>query len=171
MPWNFGLSGKEYLKHYQKKDGSNSLYDSIKRNSSFFRKTLPEKKMEDILLFLSLKFEHPFFRKRKQFDFVIFLKNYRFIIEVDGDYWHKSSRRCSDPTIRRNQRDIDKRKEGVFKKIKSNKSWVVLRFWELDILNDSITVEKYIKELIKEDKKGNCESTIQKIKKYYRKKS
>ncbi len=64
------------------------------------------------------------------------------ILECDGDYWHKSKRRCNDINERKIKRIEDKLKENVIYNIKSNKKWFVFRFWEYDINNNFNRIEK-----------------------------
>lgn len=100
--------------------------------------TVIEKKMDDILLNLSVKFEmHPSEVYGKP-DFII--RDRKIAVFCDGDFWHGYD-------IRNNPRlDVKKNREYWMKKIKANirrdedvnmrleaEGWKVIRFWEHDI--------------------------------------
>src|SRR5574344_401627 len=147
-PWNYGLNGNDYFKHFNKKDGSNSLIDSIKK-STFIPSTSIESKMEKFLNLNNFNYKHSWFCSSKQFDFLVDFDNIVLIIECDGDYWHKSKRRCLDINERNIKRLEDLQKEQIiYEKIKNtNKKWYVFRFWEYDINNNFDRIKNYLLDI------------------------
>jgi very-short-patch-repair endonuclease len=121
---------------------------------------------------LGLHYQYSFFSKGHQFDFLVSLKKHVLIIEVDGDFWHKSKRRCKDEEARKIIRDNDEKKASIISTFKSDKYWVLLRFWEIDIYEDYETVKKFIQKLVEEEENATkFECNVQKIKIYYEKNS
>jgi len=169
--WNKDLHGKKYFKHYIK-NGKNNFYERLKKNDGWFRATIPEKKIKKILKKLRLRFKHNFFTSQKQFDFLISFKKFIIILEVDGDFWHKSKLKCSDIEKRKEARKVDKKKELLIKKIKNTKKeWVVIRFWENDINIDTKKVYKLLEEMkLRSNNAKQFTNIICKIKKYYKEK-
>lgn len=166
--WNCGLHGEEFLKHYEKSDGTNSLFETLKKNF-FYKKTNAEQKIEILLQELNLDFQYSFFCCKRQFDFLLSLKKHVILIEVDGDYWHKSKRRCKDSSKRDIQRKNDIEKEKIILRIKnSNKKWLIIRFWEIDINENIEKIKNFLDLLVRDDEdEAKFESVVQEIKVYY----
>ena len=80
------MTGREYLKHYDKPDGTNSLYEGLKKNHGWYYKSKPEIKFEEILEKINIDYRYNFFTQHSQFDFLVIGKNINFIFEIDGDY-------------------------------------------------------------------------------------
>jgi len=175
--WNKGLTGQDYLSHYDKEDGTNSLYTAIRNNRKWYKKTKPECKFEEILSDHKLDYRYSVFHGRHQFDFSIRFQDIMIIVEVDGDYWHKSKLSCTDEEERKMCRLEDKLKSAIITKDnnlsnKMGKKWYIVRFWENDINNDTNIVNKYIfriKQAINNGKK--FENIFKEIKEYYEIKS
>ena len=169
--WNKGLHGEEYLKHFVK-NGKNNLYEGLKKNRGWFKITTPEIKIRKILKKLKLRFKHGFFICQKQFDFLISFTKNVIILEVDGDYWHKSKLRCKDIKTRSEKRKDDKIKERIIKRIKNTKKeWIIIRFWENDIIYNTKKVYNLIEELkSRSNNARQFKSVIRKIKKCYKEK-
>ncbi len=167
--WNKSLKGREYLKHYDKPDGTNSLIDGLKKNTKFFKKTTIEIKFDDLLKNMGLNYQYSWFCSNRQFDFLISFEEFVLVVELDGDYWHKSKRVFSDPDLRKITRLEDYLKEQVIKKIKNtSKEWYLVRFWEYDINHNFDKIEEYIKTF----KEGvNVKELVNKIKKWYNEQS
>ena len=102
---------------------------------------------------------------RSQFDFILNINNLKIILECDGDYWHKSSRRCSDIGVINIKRNQDKLKE----KFMIDKEFLFIRFWEYNINNNLDIIENFLLELKSSDINSN--SVIENIKEYYIKNS
>lgn len=172
IPWNRGITGEQYIKHYQKQDGINTLYQSIKRNSSFFKKTHPEVTFQQLLKELNIDYKYCIFVKNRQFDFLLKFKNCNIVVQVDGDYWHKSKERCNDENLRKMVRLSDSLKQKVI--YQNRKGWSVIRIWESDLERDIDNIKMYFQK-IKEQSSGNeldkIRNTICEIKEYYLKKS
>ena len=66
----------------------------------------------------------------------------------------------------------DKNKEFILKRIKkTKKEWIVIRFWENDINNDTKKVYNLLEEMkLRSDNAKQFKSIICKIKKYYKEK-
>lgn len=138
--WNKGLSGKEYLNHYEK-NGKNKLLEQLKKNG-WYKKTSPEIKFEQLLIKLKLDYKYSPFIKRLQFDFII--PSLKLVIEIDGDYFHRSSKKCNDPQERARKREEDINKA----KIPEKYGYRVIRFWEFCINNEMDKVEEIFKSEI-----------------------
>jgi len=120
IPWNKGLVGEEYISHYDKPDGSNSMIDAFKK-SSFIPSSSIEIKLESFLKEYNFRFHKSWFCSSKQFDFLISFNYNVLIVECDGDYWHKSKRRCLCKNERNIKRNEDKLKENIiYENIKKN---------------------------------------------------
>jgi hypothetical protein len=165
--WNKGMTGETYLNHYIK-NGVNTLYLALeKQKNTWYKKTSIEQKMENLLIELNIKYKYSCFLFHKQFDFQIYLDdNKKYFIEVDGDYYHKSSRRCFDENERKITRMQDKTKENILYENFGNENCIVVRFWEFNI-NNHIDIIKNL--LIDLKNKNNKEKTINKIKQFYKK--
>jgi len=103
-----------------------------------YKDTKPELKMKEILNNLNIPFEHQFRLENYLFDFKIKGKN--ILIEVDGDYWH------GNPKIYKDLNEMQKKmqKRGLEKgKLAKTNNFILLRFWEGDILkNENKVIEK-----------------------------
>lgn len=171
--WNKGLFGELYLKHYDKEDGTNSLIEGLKRSTFLYKKTRPEEIIDDLLNDLEFNYKYNIFHQCKQFDFSVFMNNIALIIEVDGDYWHKSKRRISNQLERDIQRNLDKTKDAIIEQYnnsikKLGKCWFIIRFWENDIIYNTNLIKSYLiklKENINDREK--FKNIIQEIKEYY----
>jgi very-short-patch-repair endonuclease len=105
------------------------------------KNTIPELKMKNILKSLKLPFEHQYSLEGYSFDF--HLSNTNILIEVDGDYWHgnpKKFQKLNRRQERNRQRDLIK------DRVAKDSGFILLRFWEDDILNNG---RKVIGELKK----------------------
>lgn len=174
--WNKGMFGEEYLSHYDKEDGTNSLIEGIKRTNFLFRKTKPEIKIDNLLNELQIDYRYNIFHKNKQFDFSLRFNDFMIILEVDGDYWHKSILKCNDETERKIQRQIDKLKEKIIieennKINKFDREWFVIRFWEYDINNNIEVIKQFLSKLKNTGNKDDIRNIICEIKEYYSEKS
>lgn len=166
--WNAGLHGEEFLKHYEKSDGTNKLFETLKKNF-FYKKTDAEKRFESLIQEQNLNYQYSFFCCNRQFDFLVSLKKHIVIIEVDGDFWHKSKRRCKDELIRESYRKLDLEKELVINKIKNtDKKWILIRFWEIDITDSLNKIKQLFETLVRNDEdEHKFKSVVQEIKEYY----
>jgi len=96
-----------------------------------FKDTKPELKMEEILIFLHIPYEKQFRVGNHLADFHLLDTNR--LIEVDGDYWHGNPKKFSTLNkIQLKQKERDIKNDRVAKE----KGFVILRFWENDILNN-----------------------------------
>lgn len=162
--WNKGLSGYDYMKHYEKPDGTNSFYEALKKNDGWFKKTAQEKKFEEFLLENHFNYQYSFFACHRQFDFLVSTDNDVFIIELDGDYWHKSRRLSFTEDEIQIARKLDQEKEAVLFSLKFNKRLTLLRIWEYDI-NNNETLFTVLTDIFKGT---NVDENISKIKEYYK---
>lgn len=112
----------------------------IQTHSGPFKDTKPELKMKDILNGLDIRFEHQFNLESHIFDFHILGTN--IFIEVDGDYFHGNPKKYKN--LNRFQEKVKERdlKKEFFVK---NNNFILLRFWESDILdNTEFVINKII---------------------------
>ena len=168
IPWNKNITGEEYIKHYIDDNGVNSMLEGFKK-SNFIPITSIENKIKDFLEKNNFKYQHSWFTSMKQFDFLLSLDNNIIIIECDGDYWHKSKRKCSDEDERKLKRIEDKLKENIIYKIKSDKKWYVFRFWEYDINKNFEKIERYLIDI--KENENLIEQKYKEIKDWYEEQS
>jgi len=111
----------------------------IQNNSGPFKDTKPELKMKEILSSLNILFKHQFKLSNRLFDFHIL--NTNILIEVDGDYYHGNPEKYSK--LNTTQIEV-KQKDIIKEKLAKESNFILLRFWESDILKNE---EKIIKDL------------------------
>jgi very-short-patch-repair endonuclease len=104
-------------------------------------KTKPFLKFKELLLKNNIKFEEEKISDCWCFDF--YLPDYNILIEVDGDYFHSNPIRWKNGPISKTQkinhhRDIKKNEYCI----KNN--FMLIRFWEHDILNNINAVEQIL---------------------------
>ena len=132
--------GKHHSEATKKKMREKALL-RIQNNPGPYKDTEPELKMKEILNFLNIPFEHQFRVKGINHNFDFHIPNTNILIEVDGDYWHgnpEKFKKLNEAQIGNKQRD-----EKVNKVAKEN-NYILLRFWQNDILNNE---EKVIERL------------------------
>jgi very-short-patch-repair endonuclease len=169
IPWNKGLQGEEYLKHYLTANGSSNLYTSLRHNKAFFKTTEPEVRMKEILKSLNIKHKHNFFFIKHQYDFYIRLGEKRAIIECDGDFWHCSSRsNYYAPELAEQIRHKDSEKENFLKINFKKYPIVVLRFWEYSISKNKSDVLTFLQQLRDADTDAKFSSVVDSIQQYYK---
>jgi len=111
----------------------------IQNNSGPFKDTKPELKMKEILNELNIQFEHQFRLQNHLFDF--HLLNTNILIEVDGDYWHGNPKKFSKLNkVQKIVKQKDLKKESFAKE----NNFILLRFWEDNILNNAKEVKNII---------------------------
>jgi len=110
------------------------------------QKTWPEKKFEELLKELEVKFTPQKILKTKIFDYYVPSK--RILIEVDGDYFHahpdkysKEDRNKMQEGIVRNDRYKDRLAQGM--------GYTLYRVWESDLKNDYEGQKKRFAKLLK----------------------
>ncbi|MCK4358474.1 MAG: DUF559 domain-containing protein [Candidatus Cloacimonetes bacterium] len=123
---------------------SKSALIRIQNNPGPFTNTKPELKMKEILNSLGIPFEHQFRLGNHLYDFHIL--NTNILIEVDGDYFHSNPekfKRLNKMQLYQRQRDIRN------KKLAKENNFILLRFWQNDILNNAEEVRnKILKNII-----------------------
>lgn len=115
----------------------------IQNQHGFYKDTKPELKMKEILTELNIPFEHQFKLRNHLFDFHIL--NTNILIEVDGDYWHSNPKiysKLNKTQQKQKERDI---KHSTI--VKTN-NFILLRFWESDILKNTEKVKNIIYDKI-----------------------
>ncbi|MGJ9456947.1 endonuclease domain-containing protein [Oceanobacillus sp. CF4.6] len=150
--WNSGKTGI-YSQETIEKIRNSTLKQMQSQN---FRKTNIEKIMERFLIHNDIKYRYSFILKQRQYDFL--LLDYNVIVECDGDYWHANPKFFPIPQdwqVKRQETDLIKNE------IAEKNGYVILRFWEDDILNNFQTVESAIYDLLAKTKletvSGNAE--------------
>lgn len=155
-PWNKGMSGEQYMSYYIK-NGKNTFYEALAKNTGWFKKTKPQMKFEQILNKHDIKYKYNICIKQNQYDFLTFFGDIFIVFQIDGDYWHKSQRRCNDQQIRKIKRMEDKLKQNVIHTIKNTKKkWYFIRIWQLDLLQNIQKFQNYVLNI-----KENINSPIQ----------
>ncbi|MFC4022813.1 endonuclease domain-containing protein [Oceanobacillus longus] len=147
--WNSGKTGI-YSQETIEKIRNSTLKQMQSKN---FRKTNIEKIMERFLIHNDINYRYSFILKQRQYDFL--LLDYNVIVECDGDYWHANPKFFPIPQdwqVIRQETDLIKNEIA---------GYVILRFWEDDILNNFQTVESAIYDLLAKTKletvSGNAE--------------
>ena len=135
-----GYWKNKFLYEKTKRKISESTTLRIQTHPGPFKNTKPELKMKVILNELSIPFEHQFRLGNHLYDFHIL--NTNILIEVDGDYYHgnpKKFGKLNKYQLKQKEKDL---KNGQLAK---DNNYILLRFWENDILNNSEKVIKHIK--------------------------
>lgn len=110
-----------------------------------FKDTKPELKMKEILNELNIQFEHQFRIEGINHNFDFRILNTNILIEVDGDYFHGNPKKYSTLYERQiKQRQKDKENEELAKA----SNFILLRFWEDDILNNTEEIKMKLYNLI-----------------------
>jgi very-short-patch-repair endonuclease len=137
--WNSGKTGV-YSKETIEKIRSATLKQM---EDQIFKKTKIEKVMEEYLINQNIDYKYSFILEKRQYDFL--LKDYKLIIECDGDYWHANPKFFPNPEEWQLKRiKIDKEKN----KIAINNGYRIQRFWEDDILNNFENIQSVINDLL-----------------------
>lgn len=159
--WNKGLTGEDYIKHYRRE--GESLDQTRKRMySGMFKKSTPEKIIEDVLRKHNITYHYSFFLGGRQFDFC--LPNNRILIECDGDYWHGNTFTQKNLTESQIMKQKDDRiKDSIAKKNNNT----IVRFWEYDIHNHLNEIETSILNIITGENDHEIRKEICKIEKNY----
>jgi len=116
---------------------------NIKKYKGPFKDTKPELKMKEILNELNIPFEHQYRLKGYSFDF--YISNSNILVEVDGDYWHGNPKKFSK--LNERQKEI-KQRDFIKNKVAKDSGFVLLRFWEDDILNNAEEVKNELRIVI-----------------------
>jgi len=109
-----------------------------------FKDTKPELKMEEILNFLHIPYEKQFRIGNHLADFHFL--NTNILAEVDGDYFHGNPKiysKLNETQLKQKERD------EKHNKVAKENDFVVLRFWESDILNNTEDIKNFLKRVIK----------------------
>ena len=136
--WNKGLINI-YSKKTREKMSKAAIL-RIQNNLGPFKNTKPELKMKEILNSLDILFKHQFRLGNHLFDFHIL--NTNILIEVDGDYFHgnpKMFKKLNKMQLEMKQKDIKN------KRLAKENGFIVLRFWENNILKNTEEVKSKLK--------------------------
>lgn len=137
--WNKGKHLSE--EHRQKLTESNLR--RVQNNLGPFKNTKPELKMKEILSKLNIPFKHQFRLRNHNFDFYILNSN--ILIEVDGDYWHGNPKMFKKLSKMQLEQRI---KDDRNNKLAKENNFILLRFWENDILRNEEIVKNKLENLI-----------------------
>jgi len=136
--------GKHHTEEFKCKNREKALL-RMQNHFGPFKNTKPELKMKEILTSLNIPFKHQFILNNCSFDF--HLLNTNILIEVDGDYYHanpKLFQKLNKMQLEMKERDIK------HNEVAKENNFVLLRFWEDDILNNENEVKEKICYVIKE---------------------
>lgn len=134
-----GNKGKHYHSDESKQKNREKALLRFQNHLGPFKDTKPEIKMKEILISLNILFEHQFVLDNCSFDFHIL--NTSILIEVDGDYYHGNPEKFL--TLNKMQLRM-KERDKKHDEVALNNGYILLRFWQSDILNNK---EKVIEEL------------------------
>lgn len=127
---------KELLKLLPRKteDQINRKSKSLKLHK--IKQTLPEEKVENILIELNISYEQQVkFNFNTKYYLCDFKIRDKFIIEVQGDYWHGNPNLYSEDSLNDLQKDMIKR--DINKKYELEKlGYEVIYIWEYDLIHD-----------------------------------
>lgn len=130
------LPMKELLKLLPRKteDQINRKAKSLKLHK--IKQTLPEEKVENILIELNVSYEQ---QVKFNFNIKYYLCDFKisdkFIIEVQGDYWHGNPKLYSENSLNDLQKDMIKR--DIDKKYELEQlGYEVIYIWEYDLIHD-----------------------------------
>jgi G:T-mismatch repair DNA endonuclease (very short patch repair protein) len=144
VPWNKGKTGVYSQDTIEKiKTSTRKQFESEK-----IIKTSIEKKIEMLLLTLGIKYKYSYFVGGRQYDFCVLNK---FLIEVQGDFWHANPKYWGDVEGKKPLREHQKMKvlDDIIKvRIAKENGYNLLCVWENDINNDWNNVETSIKTFI-----------------------
>jgi len=133
--WNSGKTGV-----YSKETIEKIRRATLKQlENQTFRKTKIEKIIESVLSEMGVKYKYSFILEKRQYDFRV--KDYNLLIECDGDYWHGNPKFYPVLTERQKEKQKEDRKKD---KIAKKNNYILMRFWEDEILNNLETVKKDI---------------------------
>jgi len=130
--------GNTYSEETKRKISEKAL-QRYQYNLGPWKNTKPEIKMKEILNELTISFEHQFRLGNHLYDFHI--SNTNILIEVDGDYYHGNPEIFDDLT--ENQL-IQKLKDAQNTRLAKTNNFVLLRFWQNDIMNNTEKVKRII---------------------------
>lgn len=136
------LYGEHLLEETKRKIGESTTI-RMQTQHGPYKDTKPELKMKEILNELNISFEHQFRLGNRLFDFHIL--NTNILVEVDGDYFHGNLKIFSK--LNKMQK-INKQRDIVKDQIAKESNFVLLRFWESDILKNTKEVKKELKNFI-----------------------
>jgi len=122
---------------------SKSALIRIKTQHGPYKDTAPELKMKEILNELNIPFEHQFRLGNHNFDFYIL--NTNVLIEVDGDWYHGNPKKYS--VLNKMQLE-QKEKDNRCNEIAINNNFILLRFWEDDILNNIENIKNILGKIL-----------------------
>jgi len=141
------LKRKETLGFINSEEAKQKMRESVlfkmKNYKGPYKDTKPELKMKEILNSLGIPFEHQFRLGNHLFDF--HLSNTNILIEVDGDYWHGNPKKFEKLNFVQIK---NKQREEKHKQIAKESNFILLRFWENDILNNTERIVQYLKPYI-----------------------
>ncbi|MFC0269917.1 endonuclease domain-containing protein [Metabacillus herbersteinensis] len=104
-----------------------------------FRKTNIEKLVESYLIMIDVNYRYSYILEKRQYDFL--LVDYKILIECDGDYWHANPKFYPKPAEWQLERIIIDQEKN---EIATKNGYIIIRFWEDDILNNFKYVESKI---------------------------
>jgi len=116
----------------------------IQNHPGPYKNTKPELKMKEILNELNISFEHQYRIEGINHNFDFHICNTNILIEVDGDYWHSNPKKYSTLYGRQIKQ---KEKDLINEQLAKKAEFILLRFWEDDILRNTEEVRNEIKKL------------------------
>lgn len=143
----YNITENDFFRIIQKHDIKNYIYKEIKIGLQ----TIPERKVEELLKNLKIDYAKEKYIKWRKYRSDFIIKN-KFIIEVNGDYWHGNARIYSKEDL--NDIQISKIKiDEEKKKYSIDHGFIFVEIWEMDIYKK---IDK-IKEFFIKLKKGELD--------------
>jgi G:T-mismatch repair DNA endonuclease (very short patch repair protein) len=144
-PWNKGKTGV-YSAETLEKIRASALRQFHEEK---FKKTIPEKKIEEMLKQMNIDYKYSFILCSRQFDFVISSK--KIIIEHHGDFWHGNPKFWGPELKELRDHQLMKQVDDIIKKkLAEDNGYKYIYFWEDDVVNRPEEVKERIRELANE---------------------
>lgn len=148
LPWpkilkKYNITKGNY-KHLLKLHG---IKNYVYKETSFGVQTKPEYITEEILKSLDVEYVRERYIKHKTYrcDFII---DNKYIIEVQGDYWHGNHRLFENSDLNWTQKNRQK-KDKKKREFALNKGYFFIEIWEMDLYNRYNIVYTTIEKIIK----------------------
>lgn len=106
--------------------------------------SLLEERVEEFLIISGIKYESHYIIEGKEFDFLCTIKNKKFLLEVNGDYWHGNPSKYKPTDIVKTHDGVELTASDIWlkdneKKLIGEGEYEVRVVWETDLKKDFLT--------------------------------